>query len=339
MSDYTLKRIDEIEAYCLGAMKRARAELGVTSFGLQVMDLPAEPDVLPGARPRRERAGGGLRDPRRLRARSSSTASATPGSIRSVMIRVGPDVRRKMWPGDDGMRADRPSAARPAAATSCRRSRSWPADPMALAPGSRRRPSGRARRRGCGRGARRRRRRSLASGQLVDRGAGPARASSSRAGGEQASRTCSSCSTDSSGAAGGRPRRRRPPGLGGSGRRASSASRRAICRAARGGGDSRLAPGGPAPRRCPGLGLWSRRPRDSSRAVDGAHGVDVHSRCGSRHRAGWAGGRPAPARRVSISRAQSQASWVPNGHARCRDRSLRSIGFACCSAQCCCSWH
>ena len=41
MSDYTLKRIDEMETYYLGAMKRARAELGVTSFGLQVMDLPA----------------------------------------------------------------------------------------------------------------------------------------------------------------------------------------------------------------------------------------------------------------------------------------------------------
>ena len=43
MSDYTVKRIDEMEAYYLGAMKRARAELGVTAFGLQVMDLPAEP--------------------------------------------------------------------------------------------------------------------------------------------------------------------------------------------------------------------------------------------------------------------------------------------------------
>ena len=43
MSDYTVKRIDEMEGYYLGAMKRARAELGVTAFGLQVLRPAAEP--------------------------------------------------------------------------------------------------------------------------------------------------------------------------------------------------------------------------------------------------------------------------------------------------------
>ena len=47
MSDYTVKRIDEMEGYYLGAMKRARAELGVTSFGLQVMDLPPNLEAYP----------------------------------------------------------------------------------------------------------------------------------------------------------------------------------------------------------------------------------------------------------------------------------------------------
>ena len=37
---YTVKRIDEMEASFLGTYKRARAELGVTSFGMQVIDLP-----------------------------------------------------------------------------------------------------------------------------------------------------------------------------------------------------------------------------------------------------------------------------------------------------------
>ena len=40
MSDYAVKKIDEMEAIFLGGYKRARAELGVSAFGLQVIDLP-----------------------------------------------------------------------------------------------------------------------------------------------------------------------------------------------------------------------------------------------------------------------------------------------------------
>jgi uncharacterized cupin superfamily protein len=41
MSDYTVKRIDEMEAVYAGHFKPARAELGVESFGMQVIDMPA----------------------------------------------------------------------------------------------------------------------------------------------------------------------------------------------------------------------------------------------------------------------------------------------------------
>ena len=40
MPGYMVKRIDELEAARGGAYKKARAELGVESFGLQVLDLP-----------------------------------------------------------------------------------------------------------------------------------------------------------------------------------------------------------------------------------------------------------------------------------------------------------
>ena len=40
MGEYAVKKIDEMEAVYLGAFKRARAELGVESFGLAVSDLP-----------------------------------------------------------------------------------------------------------------------------------------------------------------------------------------------------------------------------------------------------------------------------------------------------------
>ena len=40
MSGYTVAKIDDIEAIYGGGFKRARSALGITSFGLQVMDLP-----------------------------------------------------------------------------------------------------------------------------------------------------------------------------------------------------------------------------------------------------------------------------------------------------------
>ena len=47
MGEYAVKRIDEMEAVYLGAFKRARAELGVESFGLQVIDMPPNFDNYP----------------------------------------------------------------------------------------------------------------------------------------------------------------------------------------------------------------------------------------------------------------------------------------------------
>jgi len=40
MADYTVKRIDEMEGAYGGAFKRARAELGVSSFGMAIVDMP-----------------------------------------------------------------------------------------------------------------------------------------------------------------------------------------------------------------------------------------------------------------------------------------------------------
>jgi mannose-6-phosphate isomerase-like protein (cupin superfamily) len=40
MGSYTVKRIDEMEAIFHGSFRRAGAELGVESFGLQVFDMP-----------------------------------------------------------------------------------------------------------------------------------------------------------------------------------------------------------------------------------------------------------------------------------------------------------
>ena len=44
---YTVKRIDEMEAIYNGSFRRAGAELGVESFGLQVFDMPPNFDGYP----------------------------------------------------------------------------------------------------------------------------------------------------------------------------------------------------------------------------------------------------------------------------------------------------
>ena len=47
MADVTVKTIDEMEGIFGGMVRRARAELGVTSFGMQVLTLPAGWDGYP----------------------------------------------------------------------------------------------------------------------------------------------------------------------------------------------------------------------------------------------------------------------------------------------------
>jgi uncharacterized cupin superfamily protein len=44
MGDYTIKKIDDMEGIYGGAFKRARAALGVESFGMQVLDMPPNVD-------------------------------------------------------------------------------------------------------------------------------------------------------------------------------------------------------------------------------------------------------------------------------------------------------
>lgn len=102
MADYTLKRIDDMEAGFRGGFKKARAELGVTSFGLQILDFP--PDAT--GHPEHEHAADGqeevfavLRGSGALRVGGEELA-LTP----EVMVRVGPAETRKIISGPDGLR-------------------------------------------------------------------------------------------------------------------------------------------------------------------------------------------------------------------------------------------
>lgn len=47
MADFAVKKIDDMEAIYGGSFKRARAELGVEAFGMQVIDMPPNVDQYP----------------------------------------------------------------------------------------------------------------------------------------------------------------------------------------------------------------------------------------------------------------------------------------------------
>jgi quercetin dioxygenase-like cupin family protein len=47
MADVTVKRLDEFDAIFGGGMRRVRAGLGITSFGMQVIELPPDFSMYP----------------------------------------------------------------------------------------------------------------------------------------------------------------------------------------------------------------------------------------------------------------------------------------------------
>jgi len=102
MSDYAVKEIDEMEAVYLGAFKRARAELGLESFGMQIIDMPPEFENYPEhdhSHDNQEevflvmRGGGEI-----------EIAGERYPLDDNHVARVGPEVMRKVWPGPEGIR-------------------------------------------------------------------------------------------------------------------------------------------------------------------------------------------------------------------------------------------
>lgn len=102
MSDYTAKQINEMEAAFGGGLKKARAELGVESFGMQVIDLPPNyPDY-----PEHDHASDGQEEVYSVM-RGSGELDVEGERIAlnpDVLVRVGPGVKRKIYPGAEGLR-------------------------------------------------------------------------------------------------------------------------------------------------------------------------------------------------------------------------------------------
>jgi uncharacterized cupin superfamily protein len=102
MSGYAVKRIDEMEAVYLGAFKRARAELGVESFGMAIIDLPPNFEHYPA----HDHSEDGQEEV--LLALRGTGEIEIEGERFPLdadhVVRVSAGTRRKVWPGDDGLR-------------------------------------------------------------------------------------------------------------------------------------------------------------------------------------------------------------------------------------------
>jgi mannose-6-phosphate isomerase-like protein (cupin superfamily) len=102
MAAFRVVKIDDMESIAFGTFKRARAELDVSSFGLQVLDLPPGLD----AYPEHDHAEDGQEEVYFVLRGSGEV------EIDGERIPVDPDTvvsiksgtRRKLWPGPEGMR-------------------------------------------------------------------------------------------------------------------------------------------------------------------------------------------------------------------------------------------
>jgi hypothetical protein len=106
MADVTLATFDEMEPIYEGLARRARASLGVTAWGMQLFTLPPEWEGYPN-----HRHDAGVEDANQEEVYIPLAGSATleadderfdlrPG----LMVRVGPEQRRRILPGPDGIR-------------------------------------------------------------------------------------------------------------------------------------------------------------------------------------------------------------------------------------------
>ncbi len=102
MPGHEIKRIDDMEAIALGTFKRARAELGVSSFGIQVIDMPPNADQYPAhdhAEDGQEEVYLALRGTGEIEI-DGERHPLDP----TTMVRVSSGTKRKVWTGDHPLR-------------------------------------------------------------------------------------------------------------------------------------------------------------------------------------------------------------------------------------------
>jgi mannose-6-phosphate isomerase-like protein (cupin superfamily) len=102
VSDYTVKRFDEMEPILGGVFRRARASLGASAFGMQVLQMP------PGAEfyPNHDHAHDGQEEVYVVLGGSADfdidgeRVHVEP----ETAVRIAPTTKRQIHPGPDGVR-------------------------------------------------------------------------------------------------------------------------------------------------------------------------------------------------------------------------------------------
>jgi len=102
MPDYTAKRINDMEAGFGGGFVKARAELGVSAFGMQVIQMP--PDY--GDYPEHDHADSGQEEVfLTLSGSGSMDIEGERVDLDSeTLVRVGAGAKRKIYAGPQGIR-------------------------------------------------------------------------------------------------------------------------------------------------------------------------------------------------------------------------------------------
>ena len=102
VSSYTVKQIDEMEAIFHDSFRRAGAELGVESFGLQVFDMPAGSDQYP----EHDHAGDGQEEVYVVLRGSGEweiDGERVPVDSERI-VRIAAEAKRRLLPGPEGIR-------------------------------------------------------------------------------------------------------------------------------------------------------------------------------------------------------------------------------------------
>jgi mannose-6-phosphate isomerase-like protein (cupin superfamily) len=103
MANYTVKKIDEMEAIYGGAFKRARAELGVSSWGMQVIDFPPN---MGDQYPEHAHEDDGQEEVY-LPLSGSAEVEVEGERVKldpGTMVRIGPGVKRRIRTGSEPCR-------------------------------------------------------------------------------------------------------------------------------------------------------------------------------------------------------------------------------------------
>jgi mannose-6-phosphate isomerase-like protein (cupin superfamily) len=100
---YEVKRLGEMQRAFGGALARVRAELGITAFGVQVVDLPPSSGDLA---PEHDHRHDGQEELYLLLAGSAEVV-VPDGTVEldpETFVRLGPSVRRRIRSGSEGAR-------------------------------------------------------------------------------------------------------------------------------------------------------------------------------------------------------------------------------------------